>query len=84
MCTFLNVPLLDTNCSYQTFALHILCLRTLCSYSVQVEDIEHDNASIRDEFDAKMNLFEHIIWFLLNFGKLNTTEQVMEMTLMLK
>ena len=56
----------------------------MCSYSEQVEDIEHYNASIGCEFDAKMNSFKHIIWFLLNFGKLNTTEQVLEMTLMLK
>ena len=56
----------------------------MCSYSVQVEDIELYNASIGYEFDAKMNSFRHIIWFLLNFGKLNTTEQVLEMTLMLK
>ena len=54
------------------------------SYSEQVEDIEHYNASIGDEFDAKMNSFRHIKWFLLNFGKLNTTEKMLEMILMLK
>ena len=33
------------------------------SYSEQVEDIEHYNASIGDEFDAKMNSFRHINGF---------------------
>ena len=35
----------------------------MCSYSEQVEDVEHYNASI-DEFDSKMNSFKHIKWFL--------------------
>ena len=81
MRTFLNVPLFDTNKCLHSI---VVCFRTMCSYSEQVEDIEHYNASIGCEFDARMNSFKHIIWFLLNFGKLNTTEQVLEMTLMLK
>ena len=28
---------------------------TMCSYSEQVEDVEHYNASIEGAFDAKMN-----------------------------
>ena len=56
----------------------------MCSYSEQVEDIEHYNASIGCEFDAQMNSFKHIKWFLRNFGKLISMEQAMEMTLMLK
>ena len=38
----------------------------MCSYSEQVEDTEHEhyNASIGDEFDAKMNSFKHIKIFL--------------------
>ena len=47
----------------------------MCSYCDQVEDVEHNNASIEGEFDAKMNSFK---WFLWNFGKLNSTEQVLE------
>ena len=77
MRTFLNVPLLDTNCSYQMFAHHYFL------YSEQVEDIEHYNASIGGEFDAKMNSFMYIKWFLRTFGKFNSTEWVLEMTFML-
>ena len=32
----------------------------MCSYSEQVEDVEHYNVS---EFDAKINSFKHIKWF---------------------
>ena len=46
---------------------------------LKVEDVEHNNLSIEGEFDAKMNSFIHIKWFLSNFGKLNSTEQVLEM-----
>ena len=53
----------------------------MCSYSELVEDIEHYNASIGGEFDAQMNSFKHFKW---NLGKLNGTEQVLVMTLMLK
>ena len=49
----------------------------MCSYSEQVEDVEHYNASI-EEFYAKMNSFKHIKWFLWNFDKLSSTEQVLE------
>ena len=54
------------------------------SYSEQVEDIEHYNASIEGEFECYNELsqaYELVLW---NFGKLNSTEQVLEMTLMLK
>ena len=37
MRTFLNVPLLDTNRSYQIFATIVVCFRTMGSYSDQVE-----------------------------------------------
>ena len=33
----------------------------MCSYSEQVEHVEHYNAG---EFDAKMNSFKHIKWLL--------------------
>ena len=36
----------------------------MCSYSEQVEDVEHYNACIEGEFDAKMNSFKHIKRFL--------------------
>ena len=51
----------------------------MCSYSDQVEDVEHKNASSEGEFDAKMKSFIHTKWFLWNFGTLNTTVQVLEM-----
>ena len=35
----------------------------MCSYSEQVEDVQHYNASIEGEFDAKMNSFIHTKWF---------------------
>ena len=63
----------------------IKCLHTIIfSYSEQVEDIEHYNASFVGEFDAKMNSFMYIKWFLRTFGKFNSTEWVLEMTFMLK
>ena len=49
----------------------------MCSYSDQVEDVEQNNASIEGEFDANLNSFKHTKCFLLNFGKLNSTEQVL-------
>ena len=64
MRTFLNVPLFDTNRSYQVFATIVVSFHTMCSYSEQVEDIEHYNASIGGEFEAQMNSFKHIKWFL--------------------
>ena len=54
------------------------------SYSEQAEDVQHYNASIEGEIDAKINSFKHIKRFLWNFGKLNSTEQVLEKTLNLK
>ena len=36
----------------------------MCSYSEQVEDVEHYNASFEVELDVKMNSFKHIKWFL--------------------
>ena len=41
-------------------------------------NIEQHSASVGDDFDAKMNSFKHIKWFLCYFGKLNSTEQVLE------
>ena len=64
MRTFLNVPLLDTNRSYQILHTIVVVFRTMCSYCDQVEDVEHNNASIEGEFDTKMNSFKHIKWFL--------------------
>ena len=62
----------------------VVYFRTICSYSEQVEDIEHYNASIGGEVDEKMNSFMYIKWFLRTFGKFNSTEWVLEMTFMLK
>ena len=56
----------------------VVCFHTMCSYSDQVEDVEHNNASLEGEFVSKINSFEHIKCFLLNFGKLNRTEHVFE------
>ena len=39
-------------------------------------NIEQHSASVGDDFDAKINSFKHIKWFLCYFGKLNSTEQV--------
>ena len=50
----------------------------MCLYSDQVEDVEHNNASIEGEFHDKIYSFKHIKWCLLNFGKLNSAEQVLE------
>ena len=51
MHTFLNVPLLDINRTYQMFAQPI----TKCSYSEEVGDTEHYSASIGYVSDATMN-----------------------------
>ena len=45
----------------------VVCFRTMCSYSEQVEDNEHYNASIGGEFDAKVNSFKHIKCFFVKF-----------------
>ena len=37
-----------------------LLLRTMCSYSDQVEGVEHNNASIEGEFDAKMQKYQMV------------------------
>ena len=42
----------------------VVCFRTMCSYSDEVEDVEHNNASIEGEFDAKINSFKHIKCFV--------------------
>ena len=59
MRTFLNVPILDINRTYQMFAQHCfelpLPLMTKCSYSEEVEDTERYSASIGYDSDAKMN-----------------------------
>ena len=59
MHTFLNVPLLGMNRTYQMFAHHSCVLpfplMTMCPYSEQVEDIEHYSARVGVDIDAKMN-----------------------------
>ena len=57
MRTFLNVPILDINCTYEMFA-HRSCVIpytkiTMFPYSEQVQDIEHYGASVGDDLDAK-------------------------------
>ena len=39
----------------------------MCSYSEKVEDVQHYNASIEGEFDAKLNSFKHINCFFVFF-----------------
>ena len=57
MRTFLNVPILDINCTYQMFA-HRSCAIpftkiTMFTYSEQVHDIELYGKSVGDDLDAK-------------------------------
>ena len=57
MRTFLNVPILDINCTYKMFA-HRGCVIlftkiTLFPYSEQVQDIELYGTSVGDDLDAK-------------------------------
>ena len=57
MRTFLNVPILDINCTYQKFA-HRSCVilftkMTMFPYSEQVQDIELYGSSVGDDLDAK-------------------------------
>ena len=57
MCIFLNVPLIDINCTSQLFA-HYSCVIlftkiTMFPYSEQVQDIELYTTSIGDDLDAK-------------------------------
>ena len=59
MRTFLNVPILDINCTYQMFA-HRRCVipftkNTMFPYSEQVEDSELYDTSVGDDFVAKNN-----------------------------
>ena len=57
MRTFLNVPLLDINRTYQMFS-HRICVIlftkiTMFTYSEQVQDIELYGTSVTDDLDAK-------------------------------
>ena len=58
MLTFLNVPILDINCTYQMFA-HRSCVilftkkNTMFPYSEQVQDSELYDTSVGDDLDAK-------------------------------
>ena len=57
MLTFLNVPILDINSTYQMFA-HRSCVIpftkiTMFPYSEQVQDIQHYGTSVGDDLDAK-------------------------------
>ena len=58
MRTFLNVPILDINCTCQMFA-HRSCVIpftkiTMFPYSEQVQDIELYGASFGDDFDDEL------------------------------
>ena len=57
MRTFLNVPILNINCTYQMFA-HRSCVIpftkiTMFPYPEQVQDIEHYDTSAGEDVDAK-------------------------------
>ena len=56
--TFLNVPILDINCTYQMFAHHSCVIPftkiTMFDYSEQVQDIEHYSASVGDDLTLKL------------------------------
>ena len=72
MRTFLNIPILDINCTYQMFA-HRSCVIlftkiTMFPYSEQVQDIELYGTSVRDDLDAKWTnssklngFYEHLV-----------------------
>ena len=57
MRTFLNVPLLDINCTYQMFAHHGFVIpfkkNTRFPYSEQVQDCELYDTSVGDDLVAK-------------------------------
>ena len=53
MRTFLNVPYLISIVHIKCLHTIVVCFRTMCLYSEQVEDIEHYSASIGDDLDAK-------------------------------
>ena len=57
---------------------------TLFPYSEQVQDIELYGTSVGDDYDAKWTNSSIQKNFFWTFGTLNTTEQVLKMTLMLK
>ena len=57
---------------------------TMFPYSEQVQDIELYGTSFGDGLDAKWTNSSKQNVFLWTFGTLNTTEQMLEMTLMLK
>ena len=58
MLTFLNIPFLDPDVLIKCLHTIVVCFRTMCSYSDQIEYVEHNNASFEGEFDAKMNSFK--------------------------
>ena len=66
MRTFLNVPLLGINCTYQMSAHHSCVLAhtlmTMCPYSKQVQDIEQYGASVGDDLE----------WTISNISKVYT------------
>ena len=45
----LMIPIVHFKCLHTI----VVCYRTMCLYSEQVEYIEHYGASIRDDLDAK-------------------------------
>ena len=57
MRTFLNVPILDINCTYQMFAHHSCVIpfkkNTMFPYSEQVQGSELYDTSVGDDLDAK-------------------------------
>ena len=53
MRTFLNVPYLVSIVHIKCLHTIVVCFRTMCLYSEQVEDIEHYSAGIGDDLDAK-------------------------------
>ena len=57
MHTFINVPILDINCTYQMLAHHscviLITKITMFPYSEQVQDIELYDTSVGDDLDAK-------------------------------
>ena len=59
MRTFINVPILHINCTYQMFAhrsgVILFTNITMFPYSEQVQDIELYDTSVGDDFVAKNN-----------------------------
>ena len=52
-------------------------------YFMNFRYIKKYGTSDRDDFDARMNYFKHIRWFLWTFSILNTAVQELEMILLL-